>query len=216
MFPLGAVLFPTMVMPLHVFEPRYRQLMADCLAGDREFGVTLIERGSEVGGGDMRTDVGTAARITEAQELDDGRWILTAVGTERIRIDHWLADDPYPLAEVEPWPDVDVTPPHGVAICYEARCAQLRRLLAFATEMGLSGAPSTLELADDPATGGWQLAVSAPLGQFDRQRLLVAPGLAARLELLGQLLEDADQILLSRLADMPAREDDSPDLPGDA
>ncbi|HEX4162859.1 MAG TPA: LON peptidase substrate-binding domain-containing protein, partial [Acidimicrobiales bacterium] len=54
MFPLSAVLFPQATMPLHVFEPRYRQLMHDCLEGDPRFGVVLIERGSEVGGGDQR------------------------------------------------------------------------------------------------------------------------------------------------------------------
>jgi len=74
MFPLGMVLLPTMVVPIHVFEPRYRKMAGDCLAGDREFGVVLIERGSEVGGGDVRTDVGTVARIIEAQEFPDGRW----------------------------------------------------------------------------------------------------------------------------------------------
>jgi len=59
MFPLGMVHFPGIVLPLRVFEPRYRQLTADCLAGDGEFGVVLIERGWEVGGGDTRFNVGT-------------------------------------------------------------------------------------------------------------------------------------------------------------
>ena len=53
MFPLGSVLFPTMVLPLHIFEERYRALVTDCLAGEQEFGVCLIERGFEVGGGDF-------------------------------------------------------------------------------------------------------------------------------------------------------------------
>ena len=66
MFPLGTVLFPSVFLPLHVFEPRYQELTRDCLAGDNEFGVVLIERGSEVGGGDARFDVGTVARIIEA------------------------------------------------------------------------------------------------------------------------------------------------------
>ena len=73
MFPLGTVLFPGAVLPLHVFEPRYRALVRDCLAGDREFGVVLIERGSEVGGGDVRVEVGTVARIVQVAEPPDGR-----------------------------------------------------------------------------------------------------------------------------------------------
>ncbi|MET0884534.1 MAG: LON peptidase substrate-binding domain-containing protein, partial [Acidimicrobiales bacterium] len=109
MFPLGTVLFPTMLLPLHVFEPRYRALVDDCVAGDGEFGVTLIERGSEVGGGDVRTDVGTVARIVQVERFEDGRFAVAAVGTRRIRIERWLADDPYPRAEVVDWEDVGTT-----------------------------------------------------------------------------------------------------------
>ena len=69
MFPLGTVLFPYATLPLHVFEPRYRVLVHDCLASDApEFGVVLIERGSEVGGGDVRFRTGTVARLVEAAE----------------------------------------------------------------------------------------------------------------------------------------------------
>src|SRR6266446_5995251 len=100
MFPLGNVLFPHAQLPLHVFEPRYRALAETCLAGDGEFGVVLIERGSEVGGGDSRFDIGTRARIVEARELPDGRWVLAIVGIGRVRVTSWLPDDPYPLAHV--------------------------------------------------------------------------------------------------------------------
>ena len=101
MFPLGSVLVPSMVLPLHVFEPRYLALVKDCLAGDREFGVTLIERGSEVGGGDIRAMAGTMAEIVRSEEYDDGRWGLVAVGVRRIRVLGWRPDAPYPVAEVE-------------------------------------------------------------------------------------------------------------------
>ena len=87
MFPLGTVLLPHMLLPLHIFEPRYRALIHDVLDGDREFGVTLIERGHEVGGGDRRADVGTVAHVEEAEELDDGRWVVLAAGTRRIRVE---------------------------------------------------------------------------------------------------------------------------------
>src|SRR3954447_12098654 len=100
MFPLGSVLLPSVFLPLHVFEPRYRALTEHCLAGEREFGVVLIERGSEVGGGDVRSPVGTVARILEAVQFDDGRWALGVVGTRRVRVTAWLDDDPYPRAEV--------------------------------------------------------------------------------------------------------------------
>ncbi len=99
MFPLGTVLFPSLFLPLHVFEPRYRVLARRCMDGDREFGVVLIERGSEVGGNDVRTMVGTVAQIVDATELDDGRWVLGTVGTRRVRVREWLADDPFPRAD---------------------------------------------------------------------------------------------------------------------
>src|SRR3546814_19261198 len=117
MFPLGSAVVPGAGLPLHVFEDRYRALMKDCMAGDREFGVVLIERGSEVGGGDVRADVGTVARIAEASELPDGRWALIAVGDRRIRVTSWLPDDPYPRAAVEPWPDPAPGPPPAAAPC---------------------------------------------------------------------------------------------------
>src|SRR5438045_6955857 len=105
MSPLGTVLFPSLFLPLHVFEPRYREMTRVCLEGNREFGVVLIERGSEVGGDDVRTLVGTVARIVEASELDDGRWMLATVGVRRLRVRAWLEDDPYPRADVDDWPD---------------------------------------------------------------------------------------------------------------
>ena len=94
MFPLGTVLYPYAMLPLHVFETRYRIMVRECLRTDQEFGVVLIERGSEVGGGDVRFDTGTIARIVQAAELPDGRYALASVGTKRIRVERWLPDDP--------------------------------------------------------------------------------------------------------------------------
>ena len=101
MFPLGTVLFPHAVLPLHIFEERYRALVETCLRGDGRFGVVLIERGYEVGGGDSRFGVGTVARIVEAARTPDGRYLLATVGTDRFRIKKWLDDDPFPRAEID-------------------------------------------------------------------------------------------------------------------
>ena len=98
MFPLGTVLLPGEGLPLHVFEPRYRALVLDCLAADDgpRFGVVLIARGHEVGGGDERHDLGVMARIVRHEMTPDGRFGLFCVGGERIRVVEWLADDPVP------------------------------------------------------------------------------------------------------------------------
>src|SRR3954453_13567127 len=101
MFPRNTARFPTVALPLPVLVSRYRALTRRCLDTDRRFGIVLIERGSEVGGGDVRFDIGTCARIVEADELPDGRWVLVAVGEERLRVSRWVADAPSPRAEVD-------------------------------------------------------------------------------------------------------------------
>lgn len=198
MFPLGNVLFPSVLLPLHVFEPRYRALVQDCLAGDSEFGVALIERGSEVGGGDVRSDVGCVARIVEAVELDDGRWALGALGTRRVRVQRWLPDDPYPKAEVEDWEDEG---PGGdeLADRYDASVASLRKVLAMTAEVGEGGAPATTEVSDDPVLGSYQVAALAPMGPMDQQRALAAPGPLARLDLVASWLDEEATVLSRRL-----------------
>jgi Lon protease-like protein len=197
MFPLGTVLFPSLVLPLHVFEPRYRQLTAECIEHDREFGVVLIERGHEVGGGDVRTDVGTLARIVQAQPFPDGRWALATVGTSRIAVTEWLDDGPYPRASVEPLPDD--TPSADAADVLARAVALLRQVLAQKTELGEPAPPATAELAPDVTLASYQAAALAPLGPIDRQRLLVAPGPDERLALLLELLEDERDFLEARL-----------------
>ncbi len=198
MFPLGTVLLPGMGLPLHVFEPRYRELMERCLGGDRRFGVTLISRGSEVGGGDVRTSVGTVAEIVQASQAPDGRWAVMTVGTGRIRVETWLDDDPYPRAVVEEWPDPVADDPATLAEHYRQRVAQLRRMLAMVVELGQSAEPM-VEVSDDPIEGQWQLAILAPLATLDRQRVLSAPGPDERMALLGDLFDDLEAELQGRL-----------------
>ncbi len=193
MFPLGSVLLPGSVLPLNIFEPRYRQLATDCLAGTAEFGVVLIARGSEVGGGEVRTDVGTLARIVAAQPFEDGRWELVAVGTRRIRVTRWLDDDPYPRAEVEDWDDpIEAAPLDGAGWTHLQATA--RRVAALVIEAG-AGAELLPRFADDPRLGTFEVAAASPLGALDRQRVLSTEGSAARAALLEDLLRDAAELL---------------------
>jgi Lon protease-like protein len=197
MFPLGTVLFPGAYLPLHVFEPRYRAMTRDCLAGDRSFGVVLIERGSEVGGGDTRVSVGTRATIEQARELDDGRWLLGAVGVERLRVVEWLPDDPYPRAAVV---TVDDPPPEeGAGATAERVAGRLRRALGLWAELGERGPPATFELADDVTAATFQMCALAPVGPADAQRLLESATTGDRLTLLEGFLEDAIALFAHRL-----------------
>lgn len=197
MFPLGSVLMPSAVLPLHVFEERYRVMVRACLAGDREFGVVLIDRGSEVGGDDVRSDVGTVAQILEAAELPDGRWAIVVIGTRRLRVVRWLVDDPYPRAEVEEWPDLDAG--SGPSELLPGVVALLRQSLALAAEAGDRVAPSTIELSDDAATASHQVAAVAPIGPLDQQRCLSTTTPEERLRVLDVLLRDALEVLQFRL-----------------
>jgi Lon protease-like protein len=200
MFPLGSVLVPGMVLPLHVFEPRYRALVRDCTAGDGEFGVVLIERGSEVGGGDARTDVGTMARIVQADEMPDGRFAVGAVGMRRIRVTRWLADDPYPRAEVADWPDAGAGGSEDLGEVVADVGGLLRRSAALLAELGEPAPPLDVTLAEDPVVAGYQATVLAPLGPFDRQGLLAATSVGARLDGVRRLLGEQVELLQARLA----------------
>jgi Lon protease-like protein len=193
MFPLSAVLFPHASMPLHVFEPRYRELMRDCLAGDARFGIVLIARGSEVGGGDERSTLGTRGVITEAVELADGRWVLEIEGEALIEVEQWLPDDPYPVAlvrEAAPAPG-----PGDAGPLVGAAGQRVRRARALLAEQG--GAPPlspdlALDGGGDTELAAWQLCAVAPLSAYDAQRLLVAHDAPARLRLLTELMEELE------------------------
>lgn len=197
MFPLGTALLPSGLLPLHVFEPRYRAMLDEVLAGGREFGVVLIERGSETGGGDVRSSVATVAQVLDATPLDDGRWSVLTVGTRRLRIHEWLPDDPYPQAMVDDWPDLAGEPPVDDATVSRVRAA-LGQTLQLVQALGhqVDDAP---DLADDPALAGYQIAVLAPLGPFDRQRILTAASVADRFALLEELLDEQQLLLRSQL-----------------
>lgn len=188
MFPLSTVLFPHAPLPLHVFEERYRALMADCVAGDGEFGVVLISRGSEVGGGDQRVEVGTVARLTEVAGLDDGRMLVMSQGRGRILIERWLDDDPYPRAVVEELVEGHPGDPGVAAPALTVAEAALRRLRSLLSELGeVPALAHDLDIGGDPAETGWHLCQLAPLTLLDRQHLLACSDLTVRMELLAEL-----------------------------
>ena len=203
MFPLGTVLLPGSLLPLRLFEDRYLRMVEDLLAGDREFGVVLIRRGHEVGGGEERHDVGTRARVLEATRAPDGRWSVVAVGLQRLRVDAWLPDDPYPVADVQAWPDDrHGGPPVGAIDDLRRSVALLldghRRLGdPVPSEESVDG----WDLADDPALATFQLTGQTPLGTFDRQRLLEVRTAAGRAAELGRLVDEAREVVELRLAE---------------
>jgi Lon protease-like protein len=198
MFPLSAVLFPGSLIPLHIFEPRYRALTRDCLAGDGRFGIVLIERGSEVGGGDQRSSVGTQVVITKSTEMADGRWLMLVEGERPIRIAEWLPDDPYPMARVSDFTSSGMTlDPQLVPLAEQC----VRRTRGLLSESGAAAAMSaSVVLSDDPEVACWQLCAESPLSAYDAQRLLSTQEVTERLHLLLSLTEGIEEDLRRLLA----------------
>jgi len=191
MFPLGSVLFPAMPLALRVFEERYLKMMGALLDAEEPiFGAVLIERGSEVGGGDQRFDVGTTARVLQI-EAPEGPLQVVAKGDRRFRVTSWLDEDPYPRAEVEfldefPEDEVDDS-------LLESTEKTVRDTLEYLLELDLSIPwPTDIELAEDPVAKAWQLAGISPLGTLDHQDLLESKD-------VGTLLRDVEDTVTGAL-----------------
>ena len=197
-FTLETVLFPLGALPLHVFESRYRIMVLEALQDDSTFGVALIERGSEVGVNEQRFNVGTVARIVRAGRIDESRLAVVALGVDRIRITEWLDDSPYPSAMMKVFPDGAETPELESAV--ERARRTLRRLIAFASELGASVGKVDLNLPTSLRDAVWMLCSVAPVGQLDRQRLLEIEDPAPRLEELQKLLDESTEALQAQLA----------------
>lgn len=193
MFPLGAVLLPGQPLPLQVFEPRYLTMLRDVAATDGRFGVVLIERGFEVGGGDQRFAIGCVASIEQVRPMGGGRVGLIARGQERFEVARWLPEDPYPRAEVTRLPDLTWTDDDAPRLA--ATEATVRRALSVMSEYRSPTLPADIELADDPVTRSWQLAWIAQLGALDQLALLRSSSLGGLLGSTARLTREALELL---------------------
>ena len=205
MFPLQSALLPGDSLPLRIFEPRYSRLVQDCLAAaEPAFGVVMISRGWEVGGGDVRSDVGAMARIVTHADLGMGQHELLAAVGERIRVIEWLPDDPYPRAVVEAWPDQPGPPvgPEQIGDVVD-RILGLYRRVAEVRGMGVRDDALAVDpaVADDPSRHIWALAARVPMGQADRYAVLAAPTLAGRIDALTDAIETITAMVEFQLSD---------------
>ncbi|MCM3696637.1 LON peptidase substrate-binding domain-containing protein [Microbacterium oleivorans] len=206
MFPLGSVLFPHTPLALRVFEPRYLTMIGRLLdAEDPSFGVVLIERGFEAGGGDERAMLGTMARIVRV-EAGAADLFVIAVGDERVAVDRWGDDDPHPIADLSPVPPLE----WDDALLPLRREVEriVRRVATLASVLDEARWDPDAELADDPVASTWQLAAMAPLGEYDRFRLLGATTLEGLIGMLRQMCLDEEPVLIARAADAADTDDD--------
>lgn len=195
MFPLGTALLPGEELPLRIFEPRYRQMLTDCLDGPRRFGpprfgVVLIARGSEIGGGDVRHDVGTFAMIDEVAREPDGRAVLTCTGGGLFEVIEWLPDDPYPRARVRSLPGRRGTADDRDRLL--AIGATIREVIGEAYARRGADLPAAIpafDAADLDEVGVFGWAARLPIGPADRQSLLEAPDRASQALVLADAVD---------------------------
>ena len=184
---------PAMPLNLRIFEERYLKLLGDLLGEETpEFGVVLIERGQEVGGGEKRMGVGTIASVNEIGTTDEF-YGLQSVGSRRFRVNAWLPDDPYPVADIDFLPDLiwdDNLMPARVHLE-----TKVRRLLAFASEFGDLQYGADVQFSDDPMEACWQLAGVLPVGQLDQLDLLQSQSAEDLIAQTNEIVNAANQSL---------------------
>ncbi len=215
LFPLGTVLFPGLVLPLHVFEPRYQKLVHDLSAVPegvaKEFGVVAIRRGWEVGvpdgaasitPGDALTlyEVGCTAEVRQITELPDGRFDLMTVGRRRFRLVSIAAGAaPYLTGEVEWLPEEPGDAERAEDLAAGVLAAFQRYLRLLRRMDGDSGE----QLPDDPTVLSHLVAATATLTIEERQRLLAEPDTVSRLRAERAMLR-RESALLQHLRAVPA------------
>ncbi|NDB17904.1 MAG: peptidase S16 [Actinobacteria bacterium] len=194
LFPLDVVLVPGLVLPLHIFEPRYRQLLRDVIATpEPEFGVVAHTGSIERSGAARWFQIGTSARVSEVDALPDGRSDITTIGHRRFRVMSIVHDAPYLLADVQ-WLDEDTESANSDDEC---RKLALRASALFTRYRGLLSDAEQDDgiddLPDDPHLLSYVLTAAPVLTVTTRQRLLECETTSMRLtaacEVLGNEID---------------------------
>lgn len=171
LFPLNTVLFPGAVLNLHVFEPRYKQLLSECLEDGAPFGVALIREGTEAGDTEVAPyEVGTTAEIADVTPLDEGRFAISTMGGKRFRVDRIVAREPYLLAEVTYLPEEreeDAAALHRLVGEIRGVFRDYLRLL-----VEFSGMHADVELPEDPVEASYLIGDALQVADSMKQRLL--------------------------------------------
>lgn len=205
LFPLRTALFPGMMLPLHIFEPRYREMIHHCLENQSPFGVVMIREGQESGGPATPYEIGTAARITKVEKQADGRMNIMTVGTRRFRIEK--LDDTthaYLSAEVSHYPILNGSTTQALVMANRIRPKILRYvgLLAKSTGAQLNLA----QIPEDPTTLAMLIGIAMQVNPEEKQKILAQAGvpemldwenfyLGRELQLLQYTLDTQQQVL---------------------
>lgn len=207
LFPLSAVLFPGAALNLHIFEPRYKQMIGECIDRGEGFGVVLINEGDEAD--DPLVEpyrIGSVAEIVDVTPLPFGRFYISTVGRQRFRITHIISREPFFTVEAELL-DEDV--PEDTAL--EDLSQQVRVL--FAEYLGLivefSGEQSLINLPADPESTSFAVGDALQVADTMKQRLLEIDSTQQRLTVelgfLRRLLPQLRKMLERRKVELQVR-----------
>lgn len=194
LFPLNTVLFPGMILPLHIFEERYKLMVQDCLDADRPFGVSLIREGKEVGKSAVPHAVGTTALIASVTRADGGRMNIITIGHERFRLRALGRGKPYLTGSAEPWPLVK-----GVAERLDAHVASMSALLRQYLSLLVQAQGHSIkidELPNEPRALALLIAITLQVPMLEKQYLLAQPNVAQMLS-AERALMNREQLLLN-------------------
>jgi hypothetical protein len=194
LFPLNdVVLFPKMFLPLHIFEPRYQEMINRCLDEKLPFGVLLIKEGREVGGQAVPHSIGTAAQINRVERQPDGRMNIVVVGTQRFRVKEFYNHHSYLSGAVETLPFVNGSTKQADELMHRLR----PRLIDYVELLGKANNQSLKldHLPEDPGTLAFLVAIALQVSSSYKQTLLTLPGIPEMLAKEIYLLQRESLIL---------------------
>lgn len=213
LFPLNAVLFPGAVLNLHVFEPRYKQMIGECLETGEGFGVVLIREGKETGDPTVEPhQVGSIAEIVEVTQLPFGRYYLATIGRERFRIQKIVSRDPYLTVEAEVLHEAESDAGELADLQDRARDLFLQYLELLSK---FTNEPPNVDLPVDPAGTSYIIADTLQVADTLKQRLLEIGSTKQRLTtevgFLKRLLPQMETLLERRESELQARAENAED-----
>ena len=203
LFPLNTVLFPGMLLPLHIFEDRYRAMVNRCVDEEHPFGVLLIREGREVGGPTIPYEVGTTAIIAAVNKLADGRMSIIASGGERFRLRAIRQGLPYLVGDTEPWPLTGAASERARELVGPVRALFRQYLSLLAQAEGHK--IDIEEVPSEPRMLALLIGIALQLPMPQKQRLLAQPTVARMLWAERAIMRRA-QLLLSHIINTQAEQ----------
>jgi Lon protease-like protein len=206
LFPLKTVLFPGQLLPLHIFEPRYREMVQECVRTSQPFGVVFIREGEETGAAAQPYDVGTTARIIQMERLPDGRLNILCLGDARFRIRETNTERAYLQGRVDlwPWEPAEAETIQPVCDRVQSRLKRYLELLSQATNSRVQ-----IDPPNEPAALANMAGAVLQIDPIKKQQLLGTPSIEALLKMIADLLQQEIRGLRIMLASQPQPRDES-------